>query len=71
MLQATTSGARPQPNSGTWRDTEAERMESGSAGKEHVCSKNEPECPESENEQRESAHGRISPDDQDADNRCI
>jgi hypothetical protein len=37
----------------------AERMESGSADKEHKRPKNEHGCPESENEQ----HDRIAPDD--------
>jgi hypothetical protein len=41
-------------------------MESDSAGKEH-----EPEPPESENEQHESAHGRNAPGDQDDDIGCI
>jgi hypothetical protein len=61
------SGTQPQPNSGTVRDDEAERMESGSAGKEHKCLDNKHECPESENKR----HGRIAPDDQDDDNGCI
>jgi rubredoxin len=38
------SGTRPQANSETTR-YEAERIESGSAGKEHEQLKNEHECP--------------------------
>jgi hypothetical protein len=49
------------------KDDEAERTESGSKSKEHKCPENEHECLESENEQ----HGRIAPDDQDDDIRCI
>jgi hypothetical protein len=49
------------------RDDEAERMESGSAGKEHKCLDNKHECPESENKR----HGRIAPVDQEDDNGCI
>jgi hypothetical protein len=49
MLQETTSGTRPRPNSGAARNDKAERAESGSAEREHV-SENEHECPESENE---------------------
>jgi hypothetical protein len=71
MLQATTSGTRLQPNSGTPRDDEVEQMERRSAYKEHERSENEHECLESENEQRESVHGRNAPDDQDDDNGCI
>jgi hypothetical protein len=70
MLQTTASGTRPQPNSETLRYDEAERTESGSSGKEHVRPENEYECPESENDQLESAHGRIAPDDQVDDNGC-
>jgi hypothetical protein len=40
-------------------DNEAERTESGSAGKEHNRLDNKHECPESENE----LHDRIAPDD--------
>jgi hypothetical protein len=69
-LQATTSGTRPRPNSGTRRDDEAERTENDSAGKEHVLPK-EHERPASKNEQQESAHGRNAPDDRDNDNGCI
>ena len=71
-----TSGARPQPNSGTTRDDEAERTGSGSAGKEHEHPKSGSsgklhEYPESGNEQPESAHGRSALDDQDDDIGCI
>jgi hypothetical protein len=62
-----TSDTRPQPNSETKKDDEAERTESSSASKEHKRPENEHECPESENEQ----HGRNAPDDQDDDIGCI
>jgi hypothetical protein len=58
QLDGTKNGTRPQPNYGTPRKDEAERMESGSADKER-------EHPESENEQQESAHDRNAPDDLD------
>jgi hypothetical protein len=61
------SDTQPQPNSRTTGDDEAERTVSGSVGKEHEHLYNEQDCPESEKEW----HGRISPDDQDDDNRCI
>jgi hypothetical protein len=50
MFQAMTSDARPQPNFGTPREDEAERMKSGSAGKEHGRTENENERLESKNE---------------------
>jgi hypothetical protein len=71
MLQETTSGTRPRPNSGAARNDKAEQTESGSAGKEHKCPENEHGCPESESGERESAHGRNAPGDQDDDNGCI
>jgi hypothetical protein len=52
MMQTKTSGTRHQPNSETPKDDEVERTESGSTGKEHVCSENEHEGPESENERQ-------------------
>jgi hypothetical protein len=64
-------GTRPQPNSGTTWDDEAERTESGSAGEEHERPESEHECPESENERQESAHDRNALDDQDDDSGCI
>jgi hypothetical protein len=70
MLEEMTSGTRPRPNSGAARNDKAERAESGSAEREHVP-ENEHECPESENEQQESVHGRSAPDDQDDDTGCI
>jgi hypothetical protein len=42
-------------------DNEAERMESGSAGKEHERLDNDQECPENEQQ------SKIAPDDQDDD----
>jgi hypothetical protein len=71
MLEATTGGTRPQPNSGAPRGDEVVQSESGSAGKGPKRPKNEHECLESENEQRENAHGRNAPDDQGDDNGCI
>jgi hypothetical protein len=53
------------------RGGEAERTESGSAGREQECPKNEHVCPESENEQQERVHDRNAPDDQDDDSGCI
>jgi hypothetical protein len=52
-LQANTSAARRQPNSGTTRDDEAEQIESGSADKENKRPKKEHECSESENKLQE------------------
>jgi hypothetical protein len=71
MIQATTSGTRPQPNSGASRDDEAERTESGSAGKENKHPKDEHESLGSENERLESVHDRNARGDQDDDNGCI
>jgi hypothetical protein len=71
LLQAKTSGARRQPNSGTTRDDEAELTESGSADKENEHLADKHEYPESENELQESSHGRNAPDDQDTGNGCI
>ena len=70
IFLATTSGTRPQPNSETSRDDEAETAESGSAGRELVRPE-EHEHPESKNERQESAHDRIVPGDQDDDSGCI
>ena len=67
----TESGTQPRPDSETTRDDEVERTANGSAGKEHKRPENEPEHPESENEQQKSAHGRNAPDDQDDDIGCI
>jgi hypothetical protein len=60
-LQAKTSGARRQPNSGTTRDDEAERIEIGSTDKEYGQSKNKHECPVSENELQQSSHNKNAP----------
>jgi hypothetical protein len=49
MLQATTSGTRPQPNFGTPKDDVVVRAESGSTDKEHVHPENVHEHLESEN----------------------
>ena len=62
---------QPRHNSEAMRDDEGGRSESGSAGMKHECPENEPEHPESESEQRESAHGKNTPDDQDDDIGCI
>jgi hypothetical protein len=61
MSQSTTSGTRPQLKSWTTKEKEAERMESGSADKEHTLPESEHE--HQENERWESTHGGISPDD--------
>jgi hypothetical protein len=71
LLQATTSGTPPQPNSGTPKGDVAVRAESGAADKEHVHPENVHDRPESKNERRETAHGRNAPDDQDGDIGCI
>jgi hypothetical protein len=60
-LHTTAIGTRPQPNSETTWDDEAERTESGSAGEEHDHPESEHECPESENERQ----------DQDGGSGCI